>query len=123
MMVKSAEKQGDLDALLTASREYNEILEETIEKRTREKYKELQIVYDINQLKAEHARESGVMQRNVMLIALTAAVVLLVLLAVVFVLFRHSRRLAKKPCPFQCRTGCRKCQFASGAGRPCESPQ
>ncbi len=95
MMVKSAEKQGDLDALLTASREYNEILEETIEKRTREKYKELQIVYDINQLKAEHARESGVMQRNVMLIALTAAVVLLVLLAVVFVLFRHSRRLAK----------------------------
>lgn len=75
-----------MDALLTASRNYNEILEETIENRTREKYKELQIIYDINQLRAEHARESGLMQRNIMLIAITASVVLLVLLAVALLL-------------------------------------
>lgn len=95
MMVKSAEETGDIDALLTASREYNEILEETIENRTREKYKELQIIYDINQLKAEHARESNMMQRNVMVIAITASVVLLVLLTVMLVLFRHARKLAR----------------------------
>lgn len=95
LMVESAEKQGDLDALLTASRDYNTILEETIENRTREKYKELQIVYDISQLKAEHARESAQMQRNIMIVAITAAIVLLVLLAVTLVLFRHARKLAK----------------------------
>ncbi|MDE6528049.1 MAG: hypothetical protein K2L78_03270, partial [Muribaculaceae bacterium] len=95
MMVRSAEECGDIDALLTASREYNRILEETIENRTREKYKELQIIYDINQLKAEHARESDMMQRNIMVIAITAAVVLLVLLAVMLVLFRHARKLAR----------------------------
>lgn len=95
MMVKSAEEQGDCNALLTASRNYNEILEETLENRTREKYKELQILYDINQLKAEHSREAGMMQQNIMIIAITASVVLLVLLSVALVLFRHTRKLAK----------------------------
>lgn len=95
MMIKSAEEVGDIDALLTASRNYNEILEKTLDERTQEKYKELQIVYDVNQMKADHAREAVRMQRVVMVIAIVAAVILLLFLIVTFVLWMHSRKLAR----------------------------
>ncbi len=95
MMIKSAEEVGDIDALLTASRNYNEILEQTIEERTQEKYKELQIVYDVNQMKTEHAKEAVRMQRTIMVVAIVAAVILLLFLAVTFGLWMHFRKLAR----------------------------
>ncbi len=95
MMIKCAEQTGDMDALLVASRNYNEILEKTIEDRTREKFKELQIVYDINQMKAESTRKAVKMQRMFTIGAVVASVVLLVLLLIVFLLWRHARKLTQ----------------------------
>ena len=56
MTIESANATGDKDKELTAFREYSSILEQTLESRMVEKYKELEIVYNLHKLKAEHAR-------------------------------------------------------------------
>lgn len=96
MMVEAAEKTGDNDALLIASRNYNEALEQTLDSRAREKYRELQIIYDLSELKAEHARQASDMQRKLTVSAIVLSAVLLVLCVISFLLWRHSRRLANK---------------------------
>jgi len=95
LMMEAASAVDDTEALLFASREYNKHLEETLKERNHEKYRELQILYDINQMKADHARASLKMQRTMTITAWIAAAVLLVLLIVSVVLWRHSRKLAR----------------------------
>ena len=48
--IEAAEATGNRDVLLSYSREYNKVLEETLSRRLREKYKELQMVYDVYEL-------------------------------------------------------------------------
>lgn len=93
--IESAEQVGDKDALLSASREYNKILQEVINQRSREKYKELQMVYDINGMKEAHAEQARILARNSLVWALVGAGVLLLLLVVAAILWRHARRLGK----------------------------
>lgn len=96
MMIEAADKTGDKETLLVASRKYNEELEEVIENRSKDKYRELQVMYDMSQLKTEHAREAVEMQHALTITAIVVAVVLLVLWVISFMLWRHSKRLAKK---------------------------
>ncbi len=93
--IECAEHLGEKDILLAASREYNQILQEIINQRSREKYKELQMVYDINGMKEAHAEQARIMARNSLVWALVAAGILLLLLVVVVVFWRHARRLGK----------------------------
>ena len=93
--IESAEQVGDNDALLSASREYNKILQEVINQRSREKYKELQMVYDINGMKEAHAEQARILARNSLVWALVGGGVLLLLLVVAAILWRHARRLGK----------------------------
>lgn len=94
--IKCAEKLGDNETLLAASREYNDILEDIINERTREKYKELQLVYDISGMKQAHADEARMLTRKAFVWALVAAGVLLVLLVTMWMFFRHARKLSKE---------------------------
>lgn len=92
--IEAAEEVGDREALLEYSRRYNDVLEETIEKRTRGKYNELQMVYDLQDIKRSHEEQSQRMERRILLWTLAAAGVLLILLIIVALLLRHKKRLA-----------------------------
>ncbi len=94
--IQCAEKLGDKESLLAASREYNDLLEDIINERAREKYKELQLVYDISGMKQAHADEARMLTRKFFVWALTAAGVLLVLLVMMGLFFRHARKLSKE---------------------------
>lgn len=94
-MIKSAEAAGDSTALLKASRQYNTVLEDIIERKALEKYKELQIAYEVHQLKASHAMESFRLHRMMAQWAVAIAVILLIALIVIVLMWRHSRKLAK----------------------------
>lgn len=95
LMIEAADATDDNEALLYASRQYNEILEETLEQRNQEKYRELQIVYDINKMKADHTRASIEMQHKMTVVAWSAAAILLILLVVSLTLWVHSKKLAR----------------------------
>lgn len=95
LMIEAADATGEDDALLYASRQYNDILEEALEQRNQEKYRELQIVYDINKMKSDHARASMDMQHKMTVAAWSAAAILLILLIVSVSLWIHSKKLAR----------------------------
>ena len=93
-MIRCAEEVGDSTSLLKASRQYSSMLEKSIEQRTQEKYKELQIAYEVHQLKASHAMESFIMHRQMLRWAIVIAAILLVALIIIIWMWRHSRSLA-----------------------------
>lgn len=95
MAITAAEHTGDHETLLQASRDYNTMLENTLSQRNEEKYKELQLVYDINQMRAQHNRESMALERRMAIIGIVAAGILLVLLILMLWLWIHSRKLAR----------------------------
>lgn len=92
--IEAAEALNDKQALLEASREYNDVLEKALDERVREKYKELQIVYDIQGIKDAYAEHTESMQRRSLIMAYVAVIILLILLAVLAVMWRNKRRLA-----------------------------
>lgn len=95
MAITAAEHTGDHETLLQASRDYNTMLENTLSQRNEEKYKELQLVYDINQMRAQHNRESMALERRMAIIGIVAAGILLLLLMLTLWLWIHSRKLAR----------------------------
>lgn len=95
MAITAAEHTGDHETLLKASRDYNTMLENTLSQRNEEKYKELQLVYDINQMRAQHNRESMALERRMAIIGIVAAGILLLLLMLTLWLWIHSRKLAR----------------------------
>lgn len=94
--IESAKATGENAMLMDALQEYSSLLKKTLDDRLAEKSKELEIVYDIQHMKSEHARSAWRMQRNYVIISITASVILLILFIVVVVLWRHASRLAKK---------------------------
>lgn len=100
-MIEAAQGCGDSTTLLTAAMEYKKILEEYIESKTFEKYSELQIVYDINDLKSQNAklelekRESKIASnRNIIILSLVAIILLVVLVGFIYRLYRKANRLS-----------------------------
>ena len=96
MTIESANATGDKDKELTAFREYSSILEQTLESRMVEKYKELEIVYNLHKLKAEHARGTWQLHKKMLTVAGVAAGILFILLVLVALLWRHAKKLAEK---------------------------
>lgn len=96
-MITAANAVGDKDALLQASQAYNTILERVIEQRMADKVKELEIIYSINNLKLNHAKEASRLNRKTLIVTLIAAGILFVLLLFMLVMYRRrlliSRRL------------------------------
>lgn len=102
-LVTAAHNAGDEKTGLFASSLYNEVLRERLEKKDREKVRELQFLYDINSLRTENARlererQESHIRINHIIMALSA-VVLVALLALVVILagmYRRNRRLAEQ---------------------------
>ena len=55
-MIEAAKTLNNYNTLLQATLEYNTLLEEYNKVKSAEKYKELQILYDVNELRAQNSQ-------------------------------------------------------------------
>lgn len=102
LTIEAAKAVNDKATLLQSTTEYNAYLEEYNKLKAAEKYKELQILYDVNELKTENAQlelekkqaeiDSGRLIIHITFIAIT---ILLCLLAIALWLYYHTRQLAR----------------------------
>ena len=94
IMIDAAGRTGDLEKQLEASLEYNKILEKDITERVNENWRELEITYDMGRLRQKYISENAKIENTMLVVSLVAGAVLLILFIILFILFRHSRRLA-----------------------------
>lgn len=101
-LITASDALGDESTMIYASREYNRMLEQIVEDRMKERYKELQIIYDTydfkqdyERLRSEKSATESRMQRNVIIVGIVAMLALLVLIFFLVRQYRHSRRLAR----------------------------
>lgn len=99
--IEAATGVNDKAVLLQATTRYNALLEEYNKAKSAEKYKELQILYDVNQLKADNAqlelekRQAEIeSSRTIIRLTIIAISILSVLLVIVFWLYNRTKRLA-----------------------------
>lgn len=95
-LIQCADSVGDRNTLLTASREYNRLLENELHERSRGTLRELQIAYSIYDMrhhlgKIERQRVKS-LSRIQRWVIVGSSVVLVVLVALVILLMRNSRR-------------------------------
>lgn len=101
-MIECAEKVNDKETLLKASRDYNQMLEEYLAERSVEKYRELQVIYDLQEIKnhnAELTKEKRLTeekwQRIFIIISSIALFILIISVIFLFILYRKNRELAQ----------------------------
>lgn len=101
-MIEAATAVGDNQTLKETSNEYIRILEDYIVNRAFEKYRELQILYDVYDLRAQNdrlelsQREQEVKsQRTIIIVALCFILVFLVLIFILFRLYRRAKHLSR----------------------------
>lgn len=102
-LIICAGKTGDRETQLQAYDDYFKLLEEELDRRVKERYKELQIIYDVNamqarydQLKDEKRQSENEMQRDIIVISLVSIVILIGLIIFLAVLWRRAKRLAAR---------------------------
>lgn len=100
-IIEAATYVNDKTTLLQATTQYNTLLEEYNRTKSAEKYRELQILYDVNELKTQNAqlelekRESEIESgRAIIRITFIAITILTLLLIVVCWLYYRTKRLA-----------------------------
>lgn len=99
MLIESARATGDNKMLLEAYPHYVDMLREYISARSNEKHNVLQVVYDLNQMKAENIRlekERQAQIRDSWRKRMAALIVALVALLVFVVILYRARRKAQK---------------------------
>lgn len=100
-MIECAKAVGDNETLLWASNQYNALLENHLRKRLQDRYKELQIVYDLyemnenyNALQIEKERSEAKSNRFGMTIAIVFVIALAILVFILLRLIRKQRQMA-----------------------------
>lgn len=100
-MIEAATHVNDKTTLLQATTQYNTLLEEYNRTKSAEKYRELQILYDVNELKTQNAqlelekRESEIESgKAIIRITFIAITILTLLLIMVCWLYYRTKRLA-----------------------------
>jgi len=101
-MIESARALGDNATVLQASDEYARMLENDIEMRSRDRYRELQIIYDVYGMKSrlddmreENIRARLISQRHTIYITVASILLLLVMVVFLVLSYRRARRLAE----------------------------
>lgn len=98
MYIGAATAIGNHKALLEAYPAYARLLEEELDTRQNERYRELQVLYDVNEIKLENLKlkeeEQLVRQRMWRTVTIVCAGLLLALGAFIFFLLRMGRRKA-----------------------------
>lgn len=99
--MECARAMGDSTAMLDAAVEYSGILESYIDRQYQEKYKELQILYDVQTMESENAAlrlerkiTESRLQRYVLAGVIVSACLLAILTIVLWRQRRHTRRMA-----------------------------
>lgn len=99
-LLKASEATGDKENQLVALEMSNDIIKERIESKAAESYKELQIIYDVNDLKQTNdelvlANQQIMLNRHKeqLTYATISLIVLVLLLLVVYVLYHRSKKL------------------------------
>lgn len=102
MLMEAAKATGDEATLREATEDFNNIQKQIGSDETRSLYRELQIKYDVNQLKAQKTalelekRNNQIrMTRTIIWIVSIAFIVVLVLLVILFFSYRHTRSLSR----------------------------
>ena len=102
LMTEAAKETGDQEALLKASTDYNDILEEYLDKKYQERYKELEVIYNIHEIKEEFAQLQidkqeleNSLQRKIIIIICLSCLFMAAFIAILLYLNKKSRRLAK----------------------------
>ncbi len=102
-MIKCAEETGDTKTAMEATQKYNTILEEFVSERSQEKLRELQVRYDIQDIRSrniELEREKQLSdyqwQKNFIIVISITLLLLIILSIFLFVLYRRNRELARK---------------------------
>lgn len=100
-LTQSASAVGDKTTALEASNEYIKLLDKDLADRVQERYKELQIIYDVQEIQSQYDSLNAAMrssetasQRRIIIISLVFVAILLVLVCVLVWLYRKARRLA-----------------------------
>lgn len=101
MMMEAAKATGNNKVYLETAQEYIGVLEDYVESRYHERYRELQIMYDVNRLKSANAeleasqsKAMSAYHRNILIIAIIGIVLLLVLVVFLIVMYRRAVRLS-----------------------------
>ena len=100
MLVTASDAVGDHATLLTALKEYNKLLQETVDRRSEEAYRELQVRYDVNMLEKENselerAKNETEVATGQKLVSISLAALLL-LAVIIMVLYRSHFSLRQK---------------------------
>lgn len=102
-MIEAADAVGDKENLLKALKTNNTLLKERIEEKAAESYKELQIVYEVNELKQENddltmanRQITYNRHRELMTYSFVALAILLFLLIVVYIYFKRAHNLSRR---------------------------
>ncbi len=103
MLRKAARTSGDQETLLQALRDYNSMLEKYNQENAAQKYRELQIKYEVHQLKADNdmleleKRDSHLkFAHRIMWIVIVSLVIVIILLVVLFRYYRRAHLLSIK---------------------------
>lgn len=101
MLMTAAKATNNQRVLLDISQEYINSLEEYVESRSHERYRELQVMYDVNQLKNANAelkesqlQDASDYHRNIIFVAIVS-IVLLILIGFLVIMYRKAARLSK----------------------------
>ncbi|MDE7025769.1 MAG: HAMP domain-containing histidine kinase [Paramuribaculum sp.] len=102
MLMVAAKATDNKKVLLDATLEYVSSLEEYVESRSHERYRELQVMYDVNQLKSANAelvasqtQAMSAYHRNILIVAVVSIVLLLILIAFLVVMYRRAMLLSR----------------------------
>lgn len=101
LLMEAADELGDTDTRIKASMEYAKALEDFLKMKSAERYRELQIIYEVNRLRdrntiteLERQRESNRMQSIIINVSIVALVLLVIVVMVFIALFRRFKRLS-----------------------------
>lgn len=109
MLVQAADSVGDKTTLLSALKEYNSALQETLKQRSVETYREMQVRYDVNQLERDNTRLS-IEKKNMevasvqRLVTISLAAMLL-LAVIIMILYRRHFILKQKMAALKIENG------------------
>lgn len=103
MYIDAAEKIGNRQALLEAYPEYVNMLEADMDSRQAERFRELQVLYDVNEIKSENERLQALdnesranMFRTYIYIGIATLVLLIIFVIILWRMSSRSRQLAAK---------------------------
>ena len=102
-LVEAARQLGDKETLTSAALEYAQGLEDMSKKKSAERFRELQVLYDVADLRENNTRlsmarelEASASHRNILIVSIIAIILLAALVFFLWRQYRRSKKMAEK---------------------------